>query len=35
MSQVSKVVVDAGVINGQNEPLMIYEGAEQQRVAPH
>ncbi len=35
MSQVSKVVVDAGVINGQNEPLMIYEGSEQQRAAPH
>ncbi len=35
MSQVSKVVVDAGVINGQNEPLMIYDGTEQQRAAPH
>ena len=35
MNHVSKVVVDAGVINGQNEPLMMYEGAEQQRAAPH
>ncbi|MDO9371152.1 MAG: ATP-dependent Clp protease ATP-binding subunit ClpX [Gammaproteobacteria bacterium] len=35
MNHVSKVVVDAGVINGQSEPLMIYEGAEQQRATPH
>ncbi len=33
MANVSKVVVDAGVINGQSEPLMIFEGGDQQRVA--
>ncbi len=35
MSHVSKVVVDAGVINGHSEPLMIYEGTDQHRTAPH
>ncbi|MDA1107727.1 MAG: ATP-dependent Clp protease ATP-binding subunit ClpX [Proteobacteria bacterium] len=34
MNHVSKVVVDASVINGQSEPLMMYEGAEQQRATP-
>ncbi len=34
LSRVSKVVIDAGVIHGQSEPLLIYEGAEQQRAAP-
>jgi len=30
---VTKVVIDAGVINGESEPLMIYEGAEMSKVA--
>ena len=33
MTDVSKVVVDAGVINSQSEPLMILQGVEQQRAA--
>ncbi|HWQ94988.1 MAG TPA: ATP-dependent Clp protease ATP-binding subunit ClpX [Gammaproteobacteria bacterium] len=37
LGKVSKVVVDAGVINGQSEPLMIIDGAggDQQRTATH
>jgi len=34
LNSVSKVVIDAGVIQGQTDPLLIYEGAEQQRAAP-
>ena len=30
---VTKVVIDEGVINGESEPLMIYEGAEMPKVA--
>ena len=30
---VTKVVIDEGVINGESEPLMIYEGAEMSKVA--
>ncbi len=33
MENVTKVVVDAGVISGESAPLMIYEGAEFQRTA--
>lgn len=33
MDDVTKVVVDAGVINGDSEPLMIYEGAEMSKAA--
>ncbi|GJM04600.1 MAG: ATP-dependent Clp protease ATP-binding subunit ClpX [marine bacterium B5-7] len=29
---VTKVVIDAGVINGESEPLMIYEGAEMSKA---
>lgn len=29
----TKVVIDEGVINGESEPLMIYEGAEMSKVA--
>lgn len=37
LGKVSKVVVDAGVINGQSEPLMIIDGAggDHQRTAIH
>ena len=37
LGKVSKVVVDAGVINGQSEPLMIIDGTggDQQRAAIH
>ncbi|MCL4315406.1 MAG: ATP-dependent Clp protease ATP-binding subunit ClpX [Gammaproteobacteria bacterium] len=34
LSNVSKVVIDSGVIQGQTDPLLIYEGTEQQRAAP-
>ncbi|WP_027859073.1 ATP-dependent protease ATP-binding subunit ClpX [Marinobacterium jannaschii] len=34
MEGVSKLVIDEGVIKGENEPLMIYENAEQPKVAP-
>ncbi len=30
---VTKVVIDEGVINGESEPLMIYEGAEMSKAA--
>lgn len=30
---VTKVVIDEGVINGESEPLMIYEGSEMSKVA--
>jgi len=30
---VTKVVIDEGVINGESEPLMIYEGSEMPKVA--
>ena len=30
---VTKVVIDEGVINGESKPLMIYEGAEMSKVA--
>ena len=33
MENVTKVVVDAGVIDGEAKPLVIYEGAEMQRAA--
>jgi ATP-dependent Clp protease ATP-binding subunit ClpX len=33
MENVTKVVVDAGVIDGETKPLVIYEGAELQRAA--
>jgi ATP-dependent Clp protease ATP-binding subunit ClpX len=33
MDDVTKVVVDAGVINGESDPLMIYEGSEMSKVA--
>jgi ATP-dependent Clp protease ATP-binding subunit ClpX len=33
IDDVSKVVVDASVVNGESPPFMIYEGGEQQRVA--
>jgi ATP-dependent Clp protease ATP-binding subunit ClpX len=31
---VTKVVVDEGVINGDSEPLLIYETVEDAKVAP-
>ena len=31
---VAKVVVDAAVIKGESEPLMIYENTEQKKAAP-
>jgi len=34
MDGVSKVVVDEGVISGDNEPLLIYENREQAKAAP-
>ncbi len=34
LSNVSKVVIDAGVIHGHTDPLLIYESTEQQRAAP-
>lgn len=33
-SQVSKVIVDANVINGTSEPMLIYENMEQAKVLP-
>lgn len=33
MDDVIKVVIDEGVINGESEPLMIYEGSEMSKVA--
>jgi ATP-dependent Clp protease ATP-binding subunit ClpX len=33
MDDVSKVVIDAGVINGDSKPLMIYESADMSKVA--
>ena len=33
MENVTKVVVDAGVIDGETKPLVIYEGSEMQRAA--
>jgi ATP-dependent Clp protease ATP-binding subunit ClpX len=33
MEDVTKVVVDEGVINGDSEPLMIYEGSEMSKAA--
>jgi ATP-dependent Clp protease ATP-binding subunit ClpX len=33
MENVTKVVVDAGVIDGETKPLVIYEGSELQRAA--
>jgi ATP-dependent Clp protease ATP-binding subunit ClpX len=33
MDSVSKVVVDASVINGENKPFIIYDGGEQQLAA--
>lgn len=34
MENVSKVVIDEGVINGDNDPILIYENAEQAKVVP-
>lgn len=34
MEGVAKVVIDAGVIEGESEPLLIYENQEQSRAAP-
>lgn len=34
MENISKIVVDEAVINGESKPLMIYEGNEMQKVAP-
>jgi len=34
MDGVAKVVIDAGVIEGESEPLLIYENQEQSRAAP-
>jgi ATP-dependent Clp protease ATP-binding subunit ClpX len=33
MDDITKVVIDEGVINGESEPLMIYEGSEMSKVA--
>ncbi len=33
MEDVSKVIVDEGVINEESDPILMYEGSEQQRVA--
>ena len=33
MEDVTKVVVDAGVIDGESKPLIIYEGSEMPRAA--
>jgi ATP-dependent Clp protease ATP-binding subunit ClpX len=30
---VSKVVIDATVIQGESEPIMVYENTEQQKTA--
>ncbi|WP_299179100.1 ATP-dependent Clp protease ATP-binding subunit ClpX [uncultured Neptuniibacter sp.] len=34
MENVSKVVIDEGVINGENDPILIYENTEQAKAAP-
>ena len=34
MENVSKIVIDEAVINGESKPLMIYDGKEIQKVAP-
>jgi len=34
MDNVSKIVIDEAVINGESKPLMIYEGTEMQKAAP-
>ncbi len=34
MENISKVVVDEAVINGESKPLMIYEGKDLQKAAP-
>jgi ATP-dependent Clp protease ATP-binding subunit ClpX len=34
MENVSKVVIDEGVINGDNDPILIYEKSEQAKVVP-
>jgi len=34
MENVSKVVIDEGVIKGDNEPILIYENSEQAKVVP-
>lgn len=34
MENVSKVVIDEGVINGDNDPILIYENTEQAKVVP-
>jgi ATP-dependent Clp protease ATP-binding subunit ClpX len=34
MENISKVVIDAAVINGESRPLMIYEGSEMDKAAP-
>lgn len=34
MENVSKVVIDEGVINGENDPILIYENTEQQKAVP-
>ena len=31
---ISKVVVDEGVINGESEPMLIYEGGDQAKAVP-
>lgn len=33
MDDITKVVIDEGVINGESEPLMIYEGSEMSKAA--
>ncbi|MCH7696179.1 MAG: ATP-dependent Clp protease ATP-binding subunit ClpX, partial [Proteobacteria bacterium] len=33
LDNVSKVVIDAGVISGETKPLMIYEGSEMSKAA--
>ena len=34
MENVSKVVIDEGVIEGDNDPILIYENAEQAKAMP-
>ncbi|MGH1461723.1 MAG: ATP-dependent protease ATP-binding subunit ClpX [Neptuniibacter sp.] len=34
MENVSKVVIDEGVINGDNDPILIYENSEQAKAVP-
>ncbi len=34
MENISKIVIDEAVINGESKPLMIYDGNEMQKVAP-